>query len=118
MSWQIYIKENKKHLQYYQFFFQLPDVEQGFLPWLMDQVTFELDRSELGRLALDGLLREVVSKRIDVYDALSGVSAESGDTEAQTSIAHPHSAKEGEESSAVLAEKAEDEAAMSTVVRN
>ncbi|KAK3766858.1 hypothetical protein RRG08_052001 [Elysia crispata] len=92
------------------------DVEQGFLPWLMDQVTFELDRSELGRLALDGLLREVVSKRIDVYDALSGVSAESGDTEAQTSIAHPHSAKEGEESSAVLAEKAEDEAAMSTVI--
>ncbi|GFS25153.1 radial spoke head protein 3-like protein [Elysia marginata] len=94
------------------------DVEQGFLPWLMDQVTYELDRSELGRLALDGLLREVVSKRIDVYDALTGGNAEPGDAEGRTPSTQPHSAaKEGEENSAMMAEKTEDEAAMSTVVR-
>jgi len=46
------------------------DVEQGFLPWLMEQVTAELDRSELGRLVLDGMLREVVARRMDVYMAL------------------------------------------------
>jgi len=46
------------------------DVEQGFLPWLMEQVTAELDRSELGRLVLDGMLREVVARRIEVYKAL------------------------------------------------
>ena len=47
-----------------------PDVEQGFLPWLMEQVTSELDRSELGRLVLDGMLREVVQRRMEVYKAL------------------------------------------------
>jgi len=46
------------------------DVEQGFLPWLMEQVTGELERSELGRLVLDGLLREVVLRRMQVYSAL------------------------------------------------
>lgn len=46
------------------------DVEQGFLPWLMEQVTSELDRSELGRLVLDGMLREVVQRRMEVYQAL------------------------------------------------
>ncbi|CAL1546916.1 unnamed protein product [Lymnaea stagnalis] len=46
------------------------DVEQGFLPWLMEQVTTELDRSELGRCMLDYLLRELVSRRVDVYRQL------------------------------------------------
>lgn len=46
------------------------DVEQGFLPWLMDQVTAELDRSELGRLVLDGMLRDVVARRMLVYSAM------------------------------------------------
>lgn len=91
------------------------DVEQGFLPWLMDQVTFELDRSELGRLALDGLLREVVSKRIDVYDALTGANAEPGEGGGRTPSRQTNSVtKEADETSAI--EKADEEAAMSTVI--
>lgn len=37
------------------------------MPWLMDQVTDHLKKSELGRMVLDGILREVVSKRMDIY---------------------------------------------------
>lgn len=47
------------------------DVEQGFLPWLMDQVSVELDQCELGRMVLDGILREVAARRMEVYQALS-----------------------------------------------
>jgi hypothetical protein len=37
------------------------------MPWLMEQVTEHLKKSELGRMVLDGILREVVSKRMDLY---------------------------------------------------
>ena len=60
-------------------------------------------------------MREVVSKRIDVYDALTGGGL-LGEADARTPSAHPVTDKEAEESSAQLAEKPEDEAAMSTVV--
>lgn len=50
-------------------------MEQGFLPWLMDQVSSELDQAELGRLVLDGLLREVVANRTEIYDALEMAKA-------------------------------------------
>lgn len=46
------------------------DIEQGFLPWLMDRVTEQLEKSELGRMVLDGLLRDVVNKRRDLYEKL------------------------------------------------
>lgn len=46
------------------------DIEQGFLPWLMDCVTEQLKKSELGRMVLDGLLREVVDKRRALYERL------------------------------------------------
>lgn len=46
------------------------DLEQGFMPWLMDQVTDHLKKSELGRMVLDGILREVISKRIDLYSRI------------------------------------------------
>lgn len=46
------------------------DIEQGFLPWLMDRVTDQLEKSERGRMVLDGLLREVVSKRRELYERL------------------------------------------------
>ncbi|XP_013061487.1 radial spoke head protein 3 homolog B-like isoform X1 [Biomphalaria glabrata] len=59
------------------------DVEQGFLPWLMDQVTVELDRSELGRLCLDGLLRELVSRRVDVYKQLDAEIVQARKEEAE-----------------------------------
>ena len=48
----------------------ISDIEQGFMPWLMDQVQTQLKKSQLGRLVLDGLLREVVSQRFDAYSKL------------------------------------------------
>ncbi|XP_073432001.1 radial spoke head protein 3 homolog [Dendrobates tinctorius] len=46
------------------------DVETGFMPWLMGEVTKALERNELGRTVLDILIREVVEKRIDDYSKL------------------------------------------------
>lgn len=43
------------------------DVEQGFLPWLMDQVGSELHRKLVGRAVLDALIRDVVAKRSAAY---------------------------------------------------
>jgi hypothetical protein len=45
-------------------------VEQGFLPWLMDRVEQQLNRSILGRTVLDNLIREVVQQRIEQYNNL------------------------------------------------
>lgn len=46
------------------------DVEQGFLPWLMDQVIEQLERNSYGRLIVDGMLREVVVRRMENYNKL------------------------------------------------
>lgn len=46
------------------------DVEQGFIPWLMDHACEELKKSELGRLVLDGMIREIVSARSKSYQQL------------------------------------------------
>ncbi|XP_050394415.1 radial spoke head protein 3 homolog [Patella vulgata] len=46
------------------------DVEQGFMPWLMEQVEIQLEKSQLGRLVLDGLIREVSSSRFELYNNL------------------------------------------------
>lgn len=43
------------------------DVEQGFLPWLMDRVTDQLGKVALGRTVLDGLIRKVVQARQDQF---------------------------------------------------
>jgi len=43
------------------------DVEHGFMPWLMDRVEEQLVRAVAGRMVLDGLLREVVHKRLSAY---------------------------------------------------
>lgn len=40
----------------------------------MDRVTEHLEKSQLGRLVLDGLLREVISKRMDMYSRLEAGS--------------------------------------------
>ena len=48
----------------------LVDVEQGFMPWLMERVSDTLTKSVLGRTVLDGLLREVVAKRCEEYAKL------------------------------------------------
>ncbi|XP_013408170.1 radial spoke head protein 3 homolog B [Lingula anatina] len=39
------------------------DVEQGFIPWLMERVAERLEKQNLGRLVVDGILREVVKQR-------------------------------------------------------
>lgn len=52
------------------------DIEQGFLPWLMDCVTDQLKKSELGRMVLDGLLRDVVEKRQALYERLDSTAKE------------------------------------------
>ncbi|CAG2234050.1 radial spoke head protein 3 homolog B-like [Mytilus galloprovincialis] len=64
------------------------DLEQGFMPWLMDQVTEQLKKSELGRMVLDGILREVVSKRMDLYAKIGQKPAVSEQQE-QTSEEKP-----------------------------
>jgi len=43
------------------------DVEQGFMPWLMDRVCEQLNKSELGRLVVDGMIREIVAARSQAY---------------------------------------------------
>lgn len=51
------------------------DVEQGFLPWLMDQVVDQLERNDQGRMVLDGMLREVVAKRMELYSKLDDATS-------------------------------------------
>ncbi len=46
------------------------DVEQGFMPWLMDCVEKQLETNLRGRLVLDGILRDVVNQRLEAYDRL------------------------------------------------
>jgi len=60
------------------------DIEHGFLPWLMDRVTEQLEKSQLGRTVLDGLLRDVVSKRRELYDRLEQNNRPEGGSEGQT----------------------------------
>lgn len=43
------------------------DVEQGFMPWLMDRVCEEIQKSELGRLVVDGMIREIVAARSQAF---------------------------------------------------
>ncbi|CAD5125737.1 DgyrCDS13946 [Dimorphilus gyrociliatus] len=46
------------------------DVEQGFLPWLMDRVAEKMDNSTHSRMVLDGLVREVVRNRVQAFKKL------------------------------------------------
>lgn len=48
----------------------LTDVEQGFLPWLMEQVEEQLSKAMLGRSLLDSVIRDVVAQRQAAYAAL------------------------------------------------
>lgn len=48
-------------------FCQITDVEQGFMPYLMDMVCDEIRKSDLGRLVLDGMIREIVAARSQAY---------------------------------------------------
>ena len=44
------------------------------MPWLMERVTEQLEKSQLGRMVLDGIMREVVSKRMELYARLEEAS--------------------------------------------
>ncbi|XP_008048140.1 radial spoke head protein 3 homolog [Carlito syrichta] len=44
------------------------DIEIGFLPWLMNEVEKTMEYSMVGRTVLDMLIREVVEKRLDMYE--------------------------------------------------
>ncbi|XP_054347032.1 radial spoke head protein 3 homolog isoform X3 [Pongo pygmaeus] len=44
------------------------DIEVGFLPWLMNEVEKTMDCSMVGRTVLDMLIREVVEKRLYMYE--------------------------------------------------
>lgn len=46
------------------------DLETGFMSWIMDSTMEELNNVMVGRLLLDALLREVVSKRNQDYEEL------------------------------------------------
>ena len=48
-------------------FLVVADVEQGFLPWLMDEVEKDLHRKVVGRAVLDALIRDVVAQRAQAY---------------------------------------------------
>ncbi|XP_074649598.1 radial spoke head protein 3 homolog [Tubulanus polymorphus] len=56
------------------------DVEQGFIPWLMDQVEEKLNKVTHGRMVLDGIIRDVVKNRFHSY-------AQMADRETKTKIA-------------------------------
>ena len=58
------------------FVFNIPDVEQGFLPWLMDCVENQLEVNMRGRVVLDGVLREVVQARMEAFEKLEAKARE------------------------------------------
>ncbi|XP_063723385.1 radial spoke head protein 3 homolog B-like isoform X2 [Symsagittifera roscoffensis] len=47
------------------------DVDESFIPWLMDRVVDKLESLIIGRTVMDGIIREVVSKREASFVALS-----------------------------------------------
>uniref|UniRef100_A0A8C0HZP6 Radial spoke head 3 n=1 Tax=Balaenoptera musculus TaxID=9771 RepID=A0A8C0HZP6_BALMU len=44
------------------------DIEIGFLPWLMNEVDKTMECSMVGRTVVDMLIREVVEKRLSLYE--------------------------------------------------
>lgn len=50
--------------------FLISDVEQGMLPWLMENVISEVDRYTLSRKLIDAMLRDIIKNRKEAYDKL------------------------------------------------
>ncbi|ESO85775.1 hypothetical protein LOTGIDRAFT_130261 [Lottia gigantea] len=65
------------------------DVEQGFMPWLMEQVEIQLEKSELGRMVLDGIIREVTSNRLDLYSTAEDKASSTTQAKSNTENAAP-----------------------------
>jgi len=47
------------------------DVDESFIPWLMENVVEKLESLIIGRTVMDGIIRDVVSKREQSFTALS-----------------------------------------------
>ncbi|XP_076986340.1 radial spoke head protein 3 homolog [Tamandua tetradactyla] len=47
-------------------------IEIGFLPWLMNEVDKTMENNMVGRTVLDMLIREVVEKRLEMYEQKVG----------------------------------------------
>ncbi|CAH8863575.1 unnamed protein product [Trichobilharzia szidati] len=52
------------------------DIEEGFLPWLMEEIDEQLELENDARLLLDGMIREVVQERHHEYRQLELMAAE------------------------------------------
>lgn len=50
------------------------------MPWLIDQVQEQLQKSQLGRLVLDGMIRDVMNQRIEAYNKTAKPAAGGGAT--------------------------------------
>nr|XP_010597174.1 radial spoke head protein 3 homolog [Loxodonta africana] len=61
------------------------DIEMGFLPWLMNEVDKTMEHSMVGRTVLDMLIREVVEKRLDMYEHKKHKRPSQGPTDGQGS---------------------------------
>lgn len=51
----------------------LADVEQNFVPWLMDEMEEKLKRNELSRVLLDTLIRQVTQQRQEDYERMEEI---------------------------------------------
>ncbi|XP_053155067.1 radial spoke head protein 3 homolog B-like [Hemicordylus capensis] len=69
------------------------DIEQGFIEWLMDEVEENMEKRVLGRTIADSLLRYVVERRLDSFEAGMWPEEPEGEPPAQE-IDHPLSAEE------------------------
>ncbi|KAM9233482.1 radial spoke head protein 3 homolog isoform 1-T3 [Dugong dugon] len=61
------------------------DIEMRFLPWLMNEVDKTMEHSMVGRTVLDMLIREVVEKRLDMYEHKEHKRPSQGPTDGQGS---------------------------------
>jgi len=60
------------------------DVEQGFIPFVMDEVVKRIDKSILGRAMLDDILRTVVKNRIEMYKNMPDATSQTAPNGSQT----------------------------------
>lgn len=80
------------------------DVETYFMPWLLEKVEGELNRSMVSRTVLDAIIRDVVQKRFEVYNKLEEATRLALEQEAAAKAAEER--KKAEEIAAKAAEQA------------
>lgn len=80
------------------------DVETYFMPWLLEKVEGELNRSIVSRTVLDAIIRDVVQKRFEAYHKLEEAARLALEQEAAAKAAEER--KKAEEMAAKAAEEA------------